>query len=59
MTKEQMIDELTEWQLHHMSVVDMMFFFTAHYKSVLNEEYDEGEIAVKYKQVFGDEEVMH
>jgi hypothetical protein len=59
MTKEQMINELTEWQLHHMSVIDMMFFFTAQYKAVLDEEYNESEIAAKYKQVFGDEEVMH
>jgi hypothetical protein len=59
MTKEEMIEELTEWELHHLSVVEMIGLFVSKYKDMLDTHYTEEEIQQKYDMVFGTEEAIH
>ena len=59
MTKDEMIDELTEWELHHLSVVEMLELFVRKYKDMLDTHYTEEEIKQKYDVLFGDAEVVH
>lgn len=59
MTKEEMIDELTEWELNHLSVVEMIGLFVSKYKDMLDTHYTEEEIRQKYDMIFGTAEAIH
>jgi len=59
MTKDQMIEELTEWELNNLSVVEMIGLFVSKYKDMLDTHYTEEEIRQKYDMIFGDAEVVH
>ena len=59
MTREQMIEELTEFELHNIPAVDLISFFVFKYKEVLDTNFSTEELEKKYNEVFGDAEVVH
>lgn len=59
MTKEQLIEELTEYELHNLRIVDLVGFFVSQYKDMLANNFTQEELEQKYDMVFGAEEVVH
>jgi len=59
MTKEQMIEELTEYELHNITAVELISLFVSKYKEMLDTNFSTEELEQKYNMVFGDAEVVH
>jgi len=58
MTREQMIEELVENDLYHVTLMELVYF---HRKRVADrlQEFSDDELLSKYNEVFDDEEVVH
>jgi len=58
MTKEQMIEELIEHDLYHVTLMELVYFHRTRVADRL-QEFSDDELLSKYNEVFGDEEVVH
>jgi hypothetical protein len=58
MTREQMIEELVEDNLYHVSLMELVYFHRRRVSDKLQDLSDD-ELLSQYNSVFGDEEVVH
>lgn len=58
MTREQIIEELIEHDLYHVTLMELVYFHRRRVADRL-EEFSDDELLSKYNEVFGDEEVVH
>lgn len=58
MTREQMIEELVEDNLYHVSLMELVYFHRRRVSDKLQDLSDD-ELLSQYNSVFGDEEVAH
>ena len=59
MTKDQMIEELVEFDLTQVSVTEICQVFLQAQRIAYAENYTDEEIKSRYTSFFGDEEVVH
>tara|TARA_B100001059_G_scaffold226312_1_gene254517 strand:+ start:6537 stop:6716 length:180 start_codon:yes stop_codon:yes gene_type:complete len=59
MTKDQMIEELVEYEVHNVSAYDLMRMYVELQRALLQSEYDEDEITKKYNSLMNTEGVVH
>ena len=59
MTREQMIEELVEYEFTHVTVVEIVQLYIKLQREFMDQTLDDDEISTRYNQVFGDAEVVH
>ena len=59
MTKEQMIEELVEYEFQQVTLVEISKMFIKLQREFIEQMYDDDQITERYNQVFGDAEVVH
>ena len=59
MTKEQMIEELVEYEFQQVTLVEISHMFIKLQRDFIEQMYDDDQITERYNQVFGDAEVVH
>jgi len=59
MTKEQMIEELVEYEFQQVTLVEISQMFIKLQREFIEQMYDDDQITERYNQVFGDAEVVH
>ena len=58
MTREQMIEELIEYDLYHVTLMEIVYFHRTRVADRL-QEFSDDELLSKYNEIFGDAEVVH
>jgi len=58
MTREEIIEELIEHDLYHVTLMELVYFHRTRVADRL-QEFSDDELLSKYNEVFGDEEVVH
>ena len=58
MTRAQIIEELIEHDLYHVTLMELVYFHRTRVADRL-QEFSDDELLSKYNEVFGDEEVVH
>jgi spermidine synthase len=59
MTREQMIEELVEYEFQQVTLVEISQMFIKLQREFIEQMYDDDQITARYNEVFGDEEVVH
>ena len=59
MTREQMIEELVEYEFTQVTMVEVVQMYIKLQREFMDQTLDDDEITSRYNQVFGDEEVVH
>jgi len=59
MTKEQMIEELVEYQFQNITLVEVVNIYIKLQREFLKSQLTEEEVKAKYHELFGDAEVVH
>ena len=59
MTREQMIEELVEYEFQQVTLVEISQMFIKLQREFIEQMYDDDQIAARYNEVFGDAEVVH
>ncbi len=59
MTKDQMIEELVEYEVQSVSAYDLIRMYVELQRALLQSEYDEDEITKKYNSLMNTEGVVH
>jgi len=59
MTKEEMINELVEYDFHHVTMVEVVQIYIKLQREFMDQTFSDEEITDKYNDLFGDEEVVH
>ena len=59
MTKEQMIEELVEYEFQQVTMVEISQMFIKLQREFIEQMYDDDQITARYNEVFGDAEVVH
>jgi spermidine synthase len=59
MTREQMIEELVEYEFQQVTLVEISQMFIKLQREFIEQMYDDDQITERYNQVFGDAEVVH
>ena len=60
MTREQMIEELVEYELTQVTMVEIVQMYIKLQREFMDQTLDDDELANRYSNVFGDdEEVVH
>jgi len=59
MTRDQMIEELVEYEFTHVTVVEIVQMYIKLQREFMDQTLDDDEITARYNQVFGDAEVVH
>ena len=59
MTKEQMIEELVEYEFQQVTLVEISQMFIKLQREFIEQMYDDDQITARYNEVFGDAEVVH
>jgi spermidine synthase len=60
MTKEQMIEELVEYEFQQVTMVEIVQIYIKLQRELMNQTFDDDEITARYNEIFGDaEEVVH
>jgi len=59
MTRDQMIEELVEYEFTHVTVVEIVQLYIKLQREFMDQTLDDDEISTRYNQVFGDAEVVH
>lgn len=59
MTKDQMIEELVEYELQNVPALELVRLFVELQRALLQSEYDEDEITKKYNSLMSNEGVVH
>jgi spermidine synthase len=59
MTREQMVEELVEYEFQQVTLVEISQMFIKLQREFIEQMYDDDQITVRYNEVFGDAEVVH
>jgi spermidine synthase len=59
MTREQMIEELVEYEFQQVTMVEIVQSYIKLQREFMDQTLDDDEIKTRYNQVFGDAEVVH
>jgi len=60
MTREQMIEELVEYEFQQVTMVEIVQIYIKLQRELMNQTFDDDEITARYNEIFGDaEEVVH
>ena len=60
MTREQMIEELVEYEFTHVTMVEIVQMYIKLQREYMDQTLDDDELSNRYTSVFGDdEEVIH
>lgn len=59
MTRDQMIEELVEYEFQQVTLVEITQMFIKLQREFIEQMYDDDQITERYNQVFGDAEVVH
>ncbi len=59
MTKQDMIEELVEFEFNSVTFVEVVQIYIKHQREFLDASLTEDEVLSKYNNLFGDAEVVH
>jgi spermidine synthase len=59
MTREQMIEELVEYEFQQVTMVEIVQMYIKLQREFMDQTLDDDEVTTRYNQVFGDAEVVH
>jgi spermidine synthase len=59
MTKEQMIEELVEYEFQQVTMVEIVQIYIKLQRELMNQTFDDDEITARYNEIFGDAGVVH
>ena len=59
MTRDQMIEELVEYEFTQVTMVEIVQMYIKLQREFMDQTFTDEEIADKYTDLFGDEEVVH
>ncbi len=59
MTREQMIEELVEYEFTQVTVVEIVQMYIKLQREFTDQTLDDDQLMARYNQVFGDAEVVH
>ena len=59
MTKDQMIEELVEYEFTHVTMVEVIQIYIKLQREFMDQTFSDDEIMDKYNNLFGDAEVVH
>lgn len=59
MTREQMIEELVEYEFTQVTVVELVQMYIKLQREFTDQTLDDDQLMARYNQVFGDAEVVH
>jgi len=59
MTREQMIEELVEYEFQQVTIVEIVQMYIKLQREFMDQTLDDDEVTTRYNQVFGDAEVVH
>ena len=60
MTREQMIEELVEYEFTHVTMVEIVQIYIKMQREYMDQTLDDDELSSRYTSVFGDDdEVIH
>ena len=59
MTRDQMIEELVEYEFTHVTVVEIVQMYIKLQREFTDQTLDDDQLMARYNQVFGDAEVVH
>ena len=59
MTREQMIEELVEYEFTQVTVVELVQMYIKLQREFTDQTLDDDQLMARYNQVFGDEGVVH
>ena len=59
MTKDQMIEELVEYEFTHVTMVEVIQIYIKLQREFMDQTFSDDEIKDRYDNLFGDAEVVH
>ncbi len=59
MTREEMIEELVEYEFQQVTMVEIVQMYIKLQREFMDQMYDDDQITTRYNEVFGDAEVVH
>lgn len=59
MTKDEMIDELIEYELQSVPAIELIRMYIQLTRAMMSEELSHDEVLGKYSELFGDGEALH
>lgn len=59
MTREQMIEELVEYEFTHVTMVEVVQMYIKLQREFMDQTFSDDEITDRYNEIFGEEEVVH
>ncbi len=59
MTKDEMIDELIEYELQSVPALELIRMYIQITRAMMSEELSQDEVLDKYSELFGDGEALH
>ena len=59
MTKDEMIEELLEYQLQSVPALELIQMYMQLTRAMMSEELSDDEVLDKYTELFGDAEALH
>jgi spermidine synthase len=59
MTREQMIEELVEYEFTQVTMVEVVQMYIKLQREFMDQTFTDDEVADRYNDVFGEEEVVH
>ncbi len=59
MTKDEMIDELVEYEFTHVTMVEVVQIYIKLQREFMDQTFSDEEITDRYNTLFGDAEVVH
>ena len=59
MTREQMIEELVEYEFQQVTMVEIVQMYIKLQREFMDQTLDDDEITTRYNEIFGDAEVVH
>jgi hypothetical protein len=59
MTKDEMIEELLEYQLQSVPALELIQMYIQLTRAMMSEELSDEEVLDKYTELFGDAEALH
>lgn len=59
MTREQMIEELVEYEFQQITLVEVVQIFIKLQRELFDTTFSDDELLSKYNEVFGDAEAIH
>lgn len=59
MTKDEMIEELIEYELQSVPAIELIRMYIQITRAMMSEELSQDEVLDKYSELFGDGEALH